>query len=69
MWVAITRCNDINNIYFYDGDDNLNSLKYDVNINSYKQQDKNRKYNQKDYVDIAWVSQQLKKQKYQCAIC
>lgn len=69
MWVALSRCNNIDNIFFYDGEDNLNSMKYDINISSYKQQDKNRKYNEKDYVDMAWVSQQLKKQKYQCAIC
>lgn len=71
LWVAITRCNNIDNIYFYNGEDNINSLKNDVNINSYKQQDKQakREFKEKDFVDLSWVSQQLKKQKYQCAIC
>ena len=70
LYTAISRCSDINNVYFYDGDDNK-SFKLSVNILSYKDQDKkaNRKYKQEDYITLDWVVNQIKQQKYVCAIC
>jgi hypothetical protein len=63
LWVALTRCSNIENIYFYDGDDNLTSIKNNVSISSYKEQDKKacRKYDLKDYIDMSWINLQLKK--------
>ena len=69
FYTAISRCSNINDIYFYDGDDNIKPLKYDISISSYKNQDKNRVYDNKDYIDYTWVGETLKKQKYQCALC
>jgi hypothetical protein len=56
LYVAISRCSDINIIYFYDNDDNLKPLNQTVNISSYKQQDKNRKYKEDEYINLNWVS-------------
>lgn len=71
FYVAITRCTDLDNVYFYDGEDNEKALKYQVNIESYKQQDKraNRNYVEKEYIDNKWVSDQLVKQKMICHKC
>ena len=70
-WVALTRTNNIDNIYFYNGKDNEIPLIETVNIISYKNQDNKagRSFNNKDYIDLKWVSQQLKKQRYICALC
>ena len=57
--VAITRCEDLDNVYFYDGDENKYSLKYQVNINGYIQQDKkaNREFDEKKYINDKWLSE------------
>ena len=69
--VALSRTNDIDNVYFYDGEENSKPLKYSVNIEGYKQQDKNKNriFNEKEFIDNKWVSEQLLKQKSLCHKC
>jgi len=58
LYVCVSRCSNIENVYFYNGDDNLKPLNQTVNISSYKQQDKNalRKFDEKEYIDMNWIN-------------
>jgi hypothetical protein len=58
LYVVISRCSNIDNVYFYDGEDNKKPLNQTVNISSYKQQDKKagRIYDEKEYIDYNWIN-------------
>jgi len=74
LYVSITRCNDLNNVYFYTGQLNdLNNEKEKINkmILNYKTQDFNadREIIDEKYINYNWLIKQLNKQKSKCYHC
>jgi len=75
LYVAITRCTNLNNVYFYIGNLNKKEQENKEKINNmiinYKEQDKkaNREINDKKYIDCEWVLTQMKKQYSSCSYC
>lgn len=79
IYVAITRCTDINNVYFYTGDIDLKKYELQKKVKnimndmiiSYKNQDKKaqRDINDDYYINVDWMIKQMKKQLCKCYYC
>jgi hypothetical protein len=78
IWTALTRATDFNNVtVFLHGKNEVNSLGeskikqyFNGKVESYKLQDKKgkRPFDDKDYVDVAWINQKFQECK-KCSCC